>query len=279
MIEETYVTGSGIRTRVLQAGSLDDEEAVVFLHGVPGSADAWRPLMEEVAPVGRAVALDLPGFGHADQPVDWSYSPAAHADFIEGALGELGIERAWLVMHDLGGVGLAWAVAHPAKFAGAVIIDTGVLVGYRWHAVARLFRAPVLGRVSERAGRIGFRQVMAFYGRHPRPLPAGTVDQWVAGYDRGARRALLRFYRATPASAYEILIPALRALDRPALVIWGAHDRFLPTVQAERQRLSFPSAEVVVLPDSGHYPHLDDPEGVAAVVVPFLQRSMAGALP
>jgi pimeloyl-ACP methyl ester carboxylesterase len=276
MIEETHVTGSGIRTRALQAGSLEAEEAVVFLHGVPGSADVWRPLMSAVAEFGRAVALDLPGFGQADQPADWSYSPAAHAEFLAGVLDELGIERAWLVMHDLGGVGLPWAVAHPAKFAGAVIMDTGVLVGYRWHAVARIFRTPVLGRLAERAGRIGFRQVMAFYGRRPRPLPHGTVDRWVAGYDRGARRALLRFYRATPAAAYEILVPALRELDRPALVVWGAHDRFLPTVQAERQRLSFPSAEVVVLPESGHYPHLDDPEGVAAVVIPFLRRTRNG---
>lgn len=272
MIEEAHITGFGIRTRVLQAGSQGETEAVVFLHGVPGSADVWRPLLEHVGQFGRAVALDWPGFGHADQPADWSYTTAAHADFLAAVLDQLGIERAWLVMHDLGGVGLAWAVAHPAKCAGTVIIDTGVLVGYRWHAVARLFRAPVLGRLAERAGRLGFRQVLAFYGRHPRPLPPGTVDDWVRGYDRGARRALLRFYRATPASAFEILTPALRAMDRPALVVWGAHDRFLPVVQAERQRLSFPSAEVVVLPDSGHYPHLDDPEGVAAVVVPFLRQ-------
>lgn len=247
----------------------------MFLHGVPGSADAWRPLLAAVGEFARAIALDLPGFGRADQPADWSYSPAAHADFLAGALDQLGVERVWLVMHDLGGVGLAWAVAHPAKLAGAVIIDTGALVGYRWHAVARLYRTPVLGRLAERASRVGMRQVMAFYGRQPRQLPPGTVDQWVKDYDRGARRALRRFYRSTPSGAFEILVPALRELDRPALVVWGAHDRFVPVVQAERQRLSFPSAEVVVLPDSGHYPHLDDPDGVAAAVVPFLRRAFA----
>jgi pimeloyl-ACP methyl ester carboxylesterase len=71
------------------------------------------------------------------------------------------------------------------------------------------------------------------------------------------------------------LVGTLRALDRPALVVWGAHDRFVPLVQADRQLESFPGAQVRVLDDSGHYPHLDDPDGVAAVVVPFLQAQVA----
>lgn len=255
---------------MLQAGDESRAEAVVFLHGVPGSADSWRALLEETGKFARALAIDLPGFGDADSPVDWSYSPAAHADFLAGVIDDLGVDRVHLVMHDLGGVGLVWAAAHPERFASAVIVDTGVLVGYRWHAVARLFRTPILGRIAEQAGRVGLRQVMAFYNGRTTSLPPATVDGWIAGYDRAARRALLRFYRATPAAAFEILSPVLRELDRPALVVWGAHDRFLPVVQAERQRLSFPSAEVVVLPDSGHYPHHDAPQAFGDKVLPFL---------
>jgi len=275
MITE-YVAGAG--TRVLEAGPSGSEEAVVFLHGVPGSADAWRPLVSAVAAeLGvRAVAFDLPGFGQctAGGP-DWAYSPSAYASFVDSVLTELGVERAHLVMHDLGGVGLVWAVAHPDAFASAVIVDTGVLVDYRWHAVARLFRTPVLGRVAERAGRLGMRQVLRFYDRR---VPASVLDEWIAAYDREARRALLRFYRATPASSYEVLVPALAAMDRPALVVWGRHDRFVPVEQAERQRLSFPSAEVVVLPDLGHYPHVEDPAAVTEVVLGFVRDKAGVAL-
>jgi pimeloyl-ACP methyl ester carboxylesterase len=46
----------------------------------------------------------------------------------------------------------------------------------------------------------------------------------------------------------------------------------VPVEQAERQRQSFPSAEVVILEESGHWPHLDDPEGAAAAIVPFLEH-------
>jgi pimeloyl-ACP methyl ester carboxylesterase len=65
-----------------------------------------------------------------------------------------------------------------------------------------------------------------------------------------------------------------RERDPPALVVWGRRDPYLKVEQAERQRRAFPSAEVVVLDGSGHWPMLDDPDAVARVVVPFLQRRL-----
>jgi pimeloyl-ACP methyl ester carboxylesterase len=267
----------GLHTRVLEAGAGGDEEAVVFLHGSPGSANHWDDLLPRVGAFARAVALDLPGFGEADRPADWDYSPSSYATFIAGALSELGIRRAHLVMHDIGGVGVVWAAAHPEAFAGAVLIDTGVLIGYSWHLVARLHRMPVAGALVARGARLGLRPVMRFFDRAPRRLAGDVIERWSREYDWGTRRAMLRFYRSTPASAFERLAPSLRQLDRPALVLWGAHDPFVPVEQAERQRESFPSAEVVVLEDSGHYVHLDDPGGTAQVVVPFLRRQFEEA--
>jgi pimeloyl-ACP methyl ester carboxylesterase len=69
----------------------------------------------------------------------------------------------------------------------------------------------------------------------------------------------------------------LARLDRPALVIWGKENRFVPVEQAERQRKSFPSAQVVVLENSRHYSHLDSPERVDDLVLPFLRRQLAEA--
>jgi pimeloyl-ACP methyl ester carboxylesterase len=98
----------------------------------------------------------------------------------------------------------------------------------------------------------------------------------LAHYDRGTRRAAMRFYRATPAEVMGALTSVLRPLNRPALVLWGANDPFVPVEQADRQRVSFPSAKVVVLADSGHWPHIDDPESAARVIAPFL-RDQLGA--
>lgn len=115
---------------------------------------------------------------------------------------------------------------------------------------------------------------MRFYGGG---LSNEVLRRWEKDYDRGQRRAIHRMFRATPTTWGEALAPALGELNRPALVIWGERNRFIPTVQAARQRESFPRARVEVVPGSGHYPHLDAPAAVAAHVVPFLERTVAEA--
>ena len=64
----------GVRSPVLTAGPPDGAEAVVFVHGNPGPADDWRDLLSRVGELGRAIAPDMPGYGHADKPKDFSYS-------------------------------------------------------------------------------------------------------------------------------------------------------------------------------------------------------------
>jgi pimeloyl-ACP methyl ester carboxylesterase len=266
----------GLRTRVLEAGPEGASEAIVFIHGGARSADDWDDLLPRAGSIARAVAFDLPGFGQADKPADWSgYVTAGWALFITAALHRLGVRRAHLVLHDMGGeAGLGWAVAHPDSFASAVLINTGTLIGYRWHAVARLHRTPLVGYLAALTGRWGLRAVLRLY--EPR-LPKLVVDRWHEEYTWGARRALLRFYRATPSSGGGRIAPELGMLDRPALVIWGADNRFVPVEQAERQRESFPSAQVVVLENSGHYSHLDSADRVADLALPFIRQQLTVA--
>lgn len=268
---------AGVRSPTIEAGPPDATEAVVFVHGNPGSGRDWEDLLARVGPSARAVALDMPGFGQAAKPRDFEYTVPGYAGHLGGALDQLGVERAWLVLHDFGGPwGLAWAAAHPARFAGVVLINIGVLFDYRWHATARLWRTPVLGEVVQvLTTRGGFRRAMQRI--NPKGLPAPLVERMYEDYDRATRRAVLALYRATdnPGAGAERLASALRPLARPALVVWGAQDPFIGVDHAERQREVFPGAEVVILPESGHWPFADDPDGVAAAVLPFLRRHLA----
>ena len=70
----------------------------------------------------------MPGFGRADKPRDFPYSVAGYAEFLDGVLEELGIDRVHLVVHDFGGPwGMEWAARNPSRVASAVLINTGVL--------------------------------------------------------------------------------------------------------------------------------------------------------
>jgi len=268
----------GLRTPLIDAGPEGASEAVVLLHGNPGSAADWEAVIPQIAEFGRVVAFDLPGFGNADKPDFLDYSAGTYASFIGAVIGQLGITRAHLVMHDLGGTGLVWAAATPRAVGSLTLIDTGVLLDFRWHWTAAMYRAPLIGGLMIRTTtRRAFRATLRYYNRRARPLPEQAIERIWRDYEPATRRAAQRFYRSTPPEALGLLREPLRALDPPTLVIWGLEDPAVPVVQAERQRETFPHAEVHVLEESGHWPMLDDPDRFSAALLPFLRRQLGAA--
>jgi pimeloyl-ACP methyl ester carboxylesterase len=269
------ISVAGVRSAVLEAGPEGDTAAAVFVHGNPGSTHDWARLVEATGEHGRAIALDFPGFGEADRPDDFPYTVEGYAAHLDGARRELGVQKAHLVLHDFGGPwGLRWAVDHPDAYASTTLIDTGMLIGYSWHGLAKIWRVRGLGELFFAiTTRSGMRS--ALKRGQPRPLPEEAFELFYrANKDRGTQRAILRLYRATPAKSLESLGPPLRDLGRPTLVVWGKHDPYIKVEYAEKQKETFGGAEVVVLEDSGHWPMWDAPDEVEAAVVPFLSRQL-----
>jgi pimeloyl-ACP methyl ester carboxylesterase len=272
------ISVDGVRSPLNAAGPPDASEAVVFLHGNPGSRLDWEQLVGAAGDFGRAVAFDMPGFGQSEVPDDFDHRVEGYAAFIGAALSQLGIERAHLVVHDFGGAfGFCWGAAHPEALASVVMFNTGTWTAGRWHRMARLWRRPLVGElVMALTNRQAWKRAMN--AGEARPLPAEFVDRMYDDFDRQTRRTVLRLYRATdvpypPASDW---VAALSRLDRPALIVWGANDPFLGRRRVEDLKMPFPSADVVMLERSGHFPFADDPQGSAAAVLPFL-RSRLGA--
>jgi menaquinone-9 beta-reductase len=277
-VSTSRVAVDGVGSFVSSSGDPEASEAVVFVHGNPGSRRDWDELLVRAAPFTRAIAFDMPGFGRAERPESFNYTVEGYARFLGSMLDQLGVERAHLVLHDFGGPwGLEWAAENPERLASAVLINTGVLLDYRWHYLARIWRTPVAGEVFQATTtRSGLR--MALRHGNPRGLPRGFVDRMYDDLDPGTSRAILKLYRSSddPGAVGRRQAAALAPLDRPALVIWGAHDPYLPLVLAERQREAFPSAEVAILEGSGHWPFADNPDAVGRLVEPFL-RGVVGA--
>jgi pimeloyl-ACP methyl ester carboxylesterase len=273
-VSNAEVAVAGVRSPLLVAGPQDREEAVVFVHGNPGPKEDWGDLLPQVGEFGRAIAPDMPGYGRADKPRDFEYTIRGYGQHLAGLLDQLGIRRAHLVLHDFGGPwGLAWAADHPDAFASATLIGTGTLIDYRWHRYAWIWRTPVLGELFQlTATRGGFRLLL---GRENPKLPREAIDVMYANTRRWAtKRAILKLYRATPESLLMAPVERLRALDRPALVLWPTRDPYLPVEQAERQRQAFPSARMAFLDGYGHWAFKEDPGMVASHVIPFLREQL-----
>lgn len=243
---------------------------ILWIHGVPESADAWRPFLQRCG----GIAVDLPGFGRAGKRADLDYSIAGYATFLERFTEHLGIDRLRLVMHDWGAVGMAFAQAHPERVERLVLMDAvPFLPGYRWHRVARMWRTRWLGEtVMGATTRFSMRQGTREANVAPGPLPDEWVDQTWRHFDQGTQRAILRLYRSADPDVLEAAGRRLGDIPAPALVVWGDHDPYLPTRFAHEYAERIPNGRALVVPDAGHWPWLDKP-GLIGEVCAFLNEA------
>lgn len=235
----------------------------LYLHGVPTSSDDWLPFL------GRSggIAPDLPGFGRSGKPGYLKYTIEEYADFVERFLDHLEIPRVRMVVHDWGAVGLAFAQRHPERIERLVVTNAVTfLPGYRWHRTARIWRTPLLGELAMGATtRTTLRLSTREANVKPGPLPDAWIDSVLAHFDQGTQRATLRLYRSSPSEVLARAGERLGTLGMPALVVWGTRDPYIPArfAQAYAQALH---AELIELPDAGHWWWLDRPEAIERVV-------------
>jgi pimeloyl-ACP methyl ester carboxylesterase len=269
-VREDSVVVGGVSAPTWETGPADGREAIVFVHGLPGSGREFGHLLPSLGDGCRTLAFDLPGFGQADKPADYDYSSHGFADFIEGALGALGIERVHLAMHDFGcGWGLEWAIRHVGSVESVLMINSGLL-GEEMHWLPAVWRTPVIGELAQAVSRIPLTRMLLWHG-NPRGLPKWFVDGMYAHYDRGTRRAVLRMYRRIekPKPMLARLADVLAPLDLPSLLLWGVHDPYIPVECAERARLLFPSTQISYFRESGHWPFIDDADRTQREMVEF----------
>jgi pimeloyl-ACP methyl ester carboxylesterase len=276
------------------APSPGDEAPALYLHGVPTNSDDWigspacsaelppprwrrlpwrYPRREAKARTGLlersgGLAPDLPGFGRSGKPGYFEYTIDGYARFIEQYLDLLEVERVRLVVHDWGVVGLAFAQRHPERIERLVVMDAvPFLPGFRWHRTARLWRTPLLGEVAMGATtRFALRRSTLDANATPGPLPDAWLDSVLDHFDHGTQRAILRLYRSSPPEVLAQAGAELHRLEMPVLVVWGLQDPYIPARFAAEYARVLPSAELLELPDAGHWWWLDRPDAIERVV-------------
>lgn len=263
----------------------------LFLHGYPSSSYDWREVLA-LLPGQRWTCFDFLGFGLSEKPRDVRYSLTLQADIAEALAQQHGSEPVVLVAHDMGtSVAtelLARSLEGRLRFAlGAVLLLNGSMVIERASLTVsqkalRSRLGPLVARLSnERAFRAQFARI--FSPAHPLTAEE-AADQWSLLTHDGGHRILdrLTYYlheRVTFAPRWH---GALRDWPGELALAWAGRDPVCTEAVLEAVRALRPAAPLTRLPELGHYPQLEDPATVAAVVARFVTaapRAPAGSAP
>lgn len=266
---------AGIDTWVVRAGPRGSTP-VVFLHGVPTSAYLYREIVRAMYEEYDCIAFDWPGFGMSAKPKKLDLSHRARMEHLKATLDALGIPKAHLVVHDVGGpAGLLFAVEYPERVERLVVLNTTVYKrDYRPPLPALAQLVPGLRELSrplfqKPAFDFFFQQGCA----RPKRLRADVLDNhWrLASRDNGTR-VIFDTWAQFPegAPSIERIRREMGKLETPTLVLFGAEDPYLPPPNAERLAKAFRHAELALLPNAGHFLQEDAPEEVADRIMRFL---------
>lgn len=253
--------------------------AVLLLHGWPTSSLLWRDVMRPIADRRlRVVALDLPGFGSSDKPLDVRYSFDFFERVIDDFLDAIDIGPVAVVGHDLGGpIAVHWALRRPEKVTGLALLNT-LLYPQFCPAVTEFVQALLTpGRREQLTSPEGLAEVVR-QGLAERSPP----DQMLAGVlgpfrTDDDRRALANAGVGLSMSGFVEIERGLGTLRVPLRAIYGDRDRLLPDVAQTMARLhrDVSHARVTALAGCGHFLQEDQPDQVASLLAEFLAFASA----
>jgi pimeloyl-ACP methyl ester carboxylesterase len=260
-----------------------DGRVLVLVHGSNASLHTWEPWVQRLGNDYRIVTLDLPGHGMTGPHPGGVYDYPVFVDVVDKVVARLGVDRFVIGGNSMGG-GVTWlyALAHPEKVEGLILVDAAGAP--RWQSRRtpigfRIARTPVLRNLAE---------VIT-----PRPMfvsslkdsvydPAFATDAMVDRYWElnrypGNRKASLQRFSIAhnnqPASKER-----LAAIKAPVLILWGEEDNLIPVSSANWFRDAIPGSTLIVYPNIGHIPMEETPDRSAADVRAWLE-TLAPAQP
>ncbi len=260
---------------------------VLCLHGNPTWSFLYRDFVKGLSGSARVVAPDLIGFGLSSKPsrVD-DYSIEAHIDDVSALIEARNLRDITLVVQDWGGpIGIGAAMRHPDRIKAIVAMNTIAYVpgdgDWKPPLPLRVMQRPVVGELLVQGFGVFNRQIvqMALNGGRN-----GQDDVVLAAYDRvqgnwQERAGTLAFPRWLPSGPDHPVVPLLsrqddflRGFAGPVLLVWGLRDPvFGSELAAWRER--FPKAQVLELPDAGHYLQEDAAERIVPRIRQFLRET------
>ena len=260
---------------------------LVLIHGITGSSDTWEEVIEPLAERYTVVAPDLLGHGKSAKPRG-DYSLGGYASGLRDLLAALGHDSGTIVGHSLGGgVAMQFAYQFPDRSERLVLVSSGGL-GREVHLLLRAaalpgaeFVLPMLAANRVLNAGSSFGGLLRRLGLRAGP----DLEELWRGFsslgDVEARGAFIHTLRSViePGGQRVDARDRLYLAERmPTLLLWGERDPIIPVRHGRAASADIPGSRFEVFPDSGHFPHRDEPRHFVKVLSDFIDTTESAAV-
>ena len=269
----SFLSLAGLRLHVRDSGPTGpgplQAPAVILLHGFGSSLHTWDAWATELQTAQRVIRIDLPGAGLTGADPTGDYSDERGVQIISTLMDALGLARASLVGHSMGGR-LAWrfAAARPERVAQLVLVapDGFASAGFEYGKAPEV---PAVARLMEYVlPKAVLRMSLAPAYADPSKISDATLtryhDMLLAPQVRSALLARMAQL------ALQDPVHWLKSVRAPTLLMWGEQDQMIPLANAKDYLGALPNAKLVTYPGAGHLPHEEAPAASLAAVRAFL---------
>ena len=262
------------------AGTGSGGPVFLLLHGYGSTSYVWRHWLPGLSARGRALLVDLKGFGSAPKPDDDRYSPVDFADAVVALIRELELRDLIVVGHSLGG-GVSLLASDALTRGGEDRLRRLVLVApaaYRQSLPPFVWFSHHPRLASALLDLVGTDRIMRWAMRSIVHESDAVTDDLVEEYGRAwktpeGRRAAFAAGRQIVPTDLERRAARYGELEVPTLLLWGDDDRVVPLWVGERLQREMPQAELTVLDGCGHMIQDERPRASWRVVEDFLERT------
>ena len=276
LLAERTIELAGSRTRVLEVEG--HGPGIVLLHGWGDSADTWRPLLAELGQCGRrAIAVDLPGFGHAARLRPGAILPQLD-DFATALVQEWSAsEQVVVAGNSLGGCVALRLGEHAGELplAGVVPVAPTGMDPPGWFDLVE--RDPIVRRLLDIPIPIPVALVRSLVGgayREDAPLSPRAAQREVADAfsgDSGSREDVAALLGSGRGLLPELATAPfdLAAVACPVMLVWGTHDRMAPHSAARGVLDALPATRVALIEGCGRCPQTEATEQLLELLLAF----------
>ena len=256
------------------------ETVLLCIHGYGSSHESWYDILPFLADYFILILIDLKGFGLSSKPDDNKYGVENHAEIILAFIEEMKL-RNIIIMGQSYGAALALAVYlkaakinKAAYFKKLILIDATLFIDDLPILKIRL-KEPLLKRIllktvpAKIIAKVSLRRM--FFEKSK--VTKGRIERYAKYIKRrGTNISFIKTALLMHPDVEDFIVPHLDKVNLPVLIIWGENDPLTPVAHAYKLNRMISNSVLSIIPQCGHVPQEERPEGTADIITNFLGK-------